>query len=62
MISLKHYLDQGVRQSTDDRAEESLDSAVLKAYRDGLAYIGECGESVCPGLAAELSRGLKRII
>jgi diguanylate cyclase (GGDEF)-like protein len=63
MISLKRYLDAETTR-IDNPEKNCLPeacSALLSAYRSGLAEMGECGASACPGLAMELRRGLTRI-
>jgi diguanylate cyclase (GGDEF)-like protein len=63
LISLKRYLEADTTR-TDKPGEKCLPeacSALLLAYRAGLAEMGECGAHACPGLAPELTRGLTRI-
>ncbi len=63
MISLKRYLDADT--SRIDNPEKNCSpeacSALLSAYRSGLAEMGECGANACSDLAMELKRGLTRI-
>lgn len=63
MISLKRYLDTAPIRGYGAEAEcpPELFSILMSTYRGLLADIGECGESVCPDLSAELKSSLTRI-
>ena len=63
VISLKKYLDSDPARSYDAQIESVPEpfSILLSTYRALLADIGECGESVCPDLSAELKSSLTRI-
>ena len=63
MISLKKYLDSNQVRSLDAEVSSAPQpsSVLLSAYRALLADIGECSESVCPDLSAELKSNLIRI-
>jgi diguanylate cyclase (GGDEF)-like protein len=63
MISLKQYLDSETPRSDSAEGEGSTDTclSLVWAYRGGLAEMAGCGASACPGLAAELKRGLTRV-
>ena len=64
MISLKRYLEsetprsEGVTRGLSYRIPLS---ALLWAYRGGLAEMGDGGASACPDLGAELKKGLTRV-
>lgn len=63
MISLKKYLDSNQVRSlgAEIGSTPQLFSVLVSAYRALLADIGECSESVCPNLSAELKSNLTRI-
>jgi diguanylate cyclase len=63
VISLKKYLDSDPARSYDAQIESVPEpfSILLSTYGALLADIGECGESVCPDLSAELKSSLTRI-
>src|SRR5579859_980477 len=63
VISLKRYLDTAPIRGYGADAECAPEpfSILLSSYRGLLADIGECGESVCPDLGAELKSSLTRI-
>jgi diguanylate cyclase len=63
VISLKRYLDSDPVQSRRAKIESVAGpfSILLSTYSALLADIGECGESVCPDLSAELKSSLTRI-
>lgn len=63
VISLKRYLDSGPARGHGAEAESASEpfSVLLSAYRGLLADIGECSESVCPDLSAEMKSSLTRI-
>ncbi len=63
MISLKRYLDADTTRidNPEKNCSPEACSALLSAYRSGLAEMGECGANACPDLAMELKRGLTQI-
>jgi diguanylate cyclase (GGDEF)-like protein len=63
LISLKRYLDAdlGQRETTEDDCPREAFSALISAYRSGLAEFADCGTAASPETASELKKGLAHI-
>ena len=62
MISLRRYLDGHNPERTDKEPEGLPSATILQVYCASLDRMSECGAEVCPDLAVELARGMKRIV